>query len=198
MVKIGQSRPQQWSEYFTAAYMGFPPPTRWSMQRANGKYKDHLVGQLTTQVLTMCKNYKFWRLQASLNHPKFSFWVNNYNFSLRFQVKFCNKTFQLLKTEEKNYFEVRLVSSPREWVERESGDIHLWLSIAPSLQNKQVWPFKISFQKHIYRHQHPHLTTISMGVIQVQILVTPFRVRCGSTERHWVHCSGTDACIRRS
>lgn len=64
---------------------------------------------------------------------------------------------------------VRLVSSPREWVEREAGDIHLWLSIAPSLQNKQV-----------------------------QILVTPFKVRCGSTERHWVHCLGTDACIRRS
>ena len=36
------------------------------------------------------------------------------------------------------------------------------------------------------------------NVIQVQILVTPFRVTCGSTERHWVHCLGTDACIRRS
>merc|ERR1712105_525780 len=35
-------------------------------------------------------------------------------------------------------FQVRLVSSPREWVEREAGDIHLWLSISPSLQNKQV------------------------------------------------------------
>jgi len=64
---------------------------------------------------------------------------------------------------------VRLVSSPREWVEREAGDIHLWLSISPSLLNKQV-----------------------------QIVVTPFRVNCGSTERHWVHCLGTDACIRRS
>ena len=25
---------------------------RWSMQRANGKYKDHLVGQLTTEILS--------------------------------------------------------------------------------------------------------------------------------------------------
>jgi len=64
---------------------------------------------------------------------------------------------------------VRLVPSPREWVERDAGYIHLWLSISQSLQNKQV-----------------------------QILATPFRVKCGSTERHWVHCQGTDACIRRS
>ena len=48
MGQIGHSSPQQWSEEFTAAYMGLPPPTRWSIQRANGKYKDHLVGQLTT------------------------------------------------------------------------------------------------------------------------------------------------------
>ena len=48
MGQIGHSSPQQWSEEFTAAYMGSPPPTRWSIQRANGKYKDHLVGQLTT------------------------------------------------------------------------------------------------------------------------------------------------------
>ena len=47
MVQIDQSSPQQWSEYFTAAYMGLPPPTRWSTQRANGQYKDHLIGQLT-------------------------------------------------------------------------------------------------------------------------------------------------------
>ena len=47
MGQIGHSSPQQWSEEFTAAYMGLPPPTRWSVQRANGKYKDHLVGQLT-------------------------------------------------------------------------------------------------------------------------------------------------------
>lgn len=64
---------------------------------------------------------------------------------------------------------VRLVSSPREWVERESGEIHLWLAISQSLANKQV-----------------------------QILVTPFRVSCGPTERHWVHCIGANACIRRS
>ena len=52
MVQIDQSSPQQWSEYFTAAYMGLPPPTRWSTQRANGQYKDHLVGQLTTVALS--------------------------------------------------------------------------------------------------------------------------------------------------
>ena len=27
MVQIDQSCPQQWSKYFTAAHMGFPPPT---------------------------------------------------------------------------------------------------------------------------------------------------------------------------
>ena len=27
--------------------MGLPPPTRWSIQRTNGKCKDHRVGQLT-------------------------------------------------------------------------------------------------------------------------------------------------------
>ena len=48
MGQIGHSSPQQWSKEFTAAYMGSPPPTRWSIQRANGKYKDHLVGQLTS------------------------------------------------------------------------------------------------------------------------------------------------------
>ena len=48
MGQIGHSSPQQWSEEFTAAYMGSPPPTRWSIQRANGKYKDHLDGQLTS------------------------------------------------------------------------------------------------------------------------------------------------------
>ena len=48
MGQIGHSSPQQWSEEFTAAYMGSPPPTRWSIQRANGKYKDHLAGQLTS------------------------------------------------------------------------------------------------------------------------------------------------------
>ena len=32
--------------------MGLPPPTRWSTQRANGQYKDHLVGQLTMTLLT--------------------------------------------------------------------------------------------------------------------------------------------------
>ena len=47
MGQIGHSSPQQESEEFTAAYMGSPPPTRWSIQRANGKYKDHLVGQLS-------------------------------------------------------------------------------------------------------------------------------------------------------
>ena len=52
LVQIDQSSPQQWSEYFTAAYMGLPPPTRWSTQRANGQYKDHLVGQLTTSIAT--------------------------------------------------------------------------------------------------------------------------------------------------
>ena len=31
LVQIGQCSPQQWSEYFTAAYMGFPPPTRLSI-----------------------------------------------------------------------------------------------------------------------------------------------------------------------
>ena len=49
LVQIDQSSPQQWSEYFTAAHMGFPPPTR-SIQRANGQYRDHLVGQLTTTI----------------------------------------------------------------------------------------------------------------------------------------------------
>ena len=34
--------------------------------------------------------------------------------------------------------QVRLVSSPREWVERETGEIHLWLAISQSLANKQV------------------------------------------------------------
>ena len=34
--------------------------------------------------------------------------------------------------------QVRLVSNPREWVERESGEIHLWLAISQSLANKQV------------------------------------------------------------
>ena len=47
MVQIDQSCPQQWSELFTAAYRGLPPPTRWSTQIANGKYKDHRVGLLT-------------------------------------------------------------------------------------------------------------------------------------------------------
>ena len=53
MGQIGHSSPQQWSEEFTAAYMGLPPPTRWSVQRANGKYKDHLDGQLTKLQYTM-------------------------------------------------------------------------------------------------------------------------------------------------
>ena len=79
--------------------------------------------------------------------------------------------------------QVRLVSSPREWVERESGEIHLWLAISQSLANKQV----------IIR-----LNQRNVKVFQVQILVTPFRVSCGPTERHWVHCIGANACIRRS
>ena len=37
----------------------------------------------------------------------------------------------------------------------------------------------------------------NVKVFQVQILVTPFRVSCGPTERHWVHCIGANACIRR-
>ena len=63
MVQIGQSSPQQWSEYFTAAYMGSPPPTRWSTQRANGQYKDHLVGQLTTLVTSIASMdwVKIWK-----------------------------------------------------------------------------------------------------------------------------------------
>ena len=95
------------------------------------------------------------------------------------------------------------MSSPREWVEREAGDIHLWLSISPSLQNKQVIINLLS----IYYRQFLNVfwliylfLGISLCIIlyQVQIVVTPFRVNCGSTERHWVHCLGTDACIRRS
>ena len=56
MVQIDQSSPQQWSEYFTAAHMGLPPPTRWSIQRANGQYRDHLVGQLTTDMNYFYRN----------------------------------------------------------------------------------------------------------------------------------------------
>ena len=62
MVQIDQSSPQQWSEYFTAAHMGFPPPTRWSIQRANEQYRDHLVGQLTN----LCA-ITFWRISAFLD-----------------------------------------------------------------------------------------------------------------------------------
>ena len=36
----GHSSPQQWSDQSTDAYMGLPPPTRWSI--------FHLVGRLTT------------------------------------------------------------------------------------------------------------------------------------------------------
>ena len=39
--------------------MGLPPPTRWSTQRANGQYKDHLVGQLTTE-----EENQFWILMT--------------------------------------------------------------------------------------------------------------------------------------
>ena len=42
--------------------MGFPPPTRWSIQRANGQYRDHLVGQLTN----LCA-ITFWRISAFLD-----------------------------------------------------------------------------------------------------------------------------------
>ena len=33
--------------------MGSPPPTRWSRQRANDRYKDHLNGQLTNNCLAL-------------------------------------------------------------------------------------------------------------------------------------------------
>ena len=36
LVQIDQSSPQQWSEYFTAAHMGFPPPT-------DDQYKEPMV-----------------------------------------------------------------------------------------------------------------------------------------------------------
>ena len=39
LVQNGHSSPQQWSEQFTGAYMGSPPPTRWSI--------FHLFGQLS-------------------------------------------------------------------------------------------------------------------------------------------------------
>ena len=42
-----QSSPQHWSEENTAAYMGLPPPTRWSTKGANGQYKDNLDGHLS-------------------------------------------------------------------------------------------------------------------------------------------------------
>ena len=62
-------QPQQWSEENTAAYMGSPPLTGWSRQRANDRYKDHLDGQLTTgrdspplYAFVFIKILDFWRM----------------------------------------------------------------------------------------------------------------------------------------
>ena len=54
--KFGQKRPikpSQRSQENTAAYMEYQPPTRWSRQRANDRYKDHLDGQLTRGLPTL-------------------------------------------------------------------------------------------------------------------------------------------------
>ena len=46
--------------------MGFPPATRWSIQRANGRYRDHLVGQRTGLILDWMKAHNLFRIQNDL------------------------------------------------------------------------------------------------------------------------------------
>ena len=79
--------------------------------------------------------------------------------------------------------QVRLVASPREWVERESADVHLWLSVAAD---------------PLVKHVDILVTCACVTQSKLVLQVTPFRASCGTTERQWVACPGAQACIRRS
>ena len=48
LVQNGHSSPQQWSEQSTGAYMGSPPPTRWSTQKYKYQEQRSSSRQLTT------------------------------------------------------------------------------------------------------------------------------------------------------